>query len=123
MGITVHYDEEHDCLVGTLKGIMTQAAIQAYSEEVVNMAPSYTSRRLLTDMREAELDMGKGEIYFLPGVLNDVGLNQSWQRAIVMSIQHKDYEFYERVCQSQGFTVKIFSDLEQAFNWLTAGED
>lgn len=123
MEITVHYDEEHDCLVGILKGTMDTVAIKAYSEEVMKVASSHTCRKLLTDMREAEVAMCKGEIYYLAGILDDVGLDQSWQRAIVMSKQHKDYEFYERVSGSQGFTVKIFSDPEQAFSWLTIGEE
>ena len=123
MEITVQYDEEHDCLVGTLKGPMDTAAIQAYSKEVMKVASGRTCRKLLTDMREADVEMCKGELYYLAGLLEDEGLDQSWRRAIVMTKQQKDYEFYERVSGSQGFTVKIFSDMEDAFGWLAAGEE
>lgn len=115
---SVHYDEECDCLVGSFAGTLNQETLKEYSIEVAKTASKHDFRYFLNDLREADVDFSLIEIINIPGILHAAGLDISWRRAIVVSANLENYRFFETAANTRGFNVEVFTDLNEAMNWL-----
>jgi hypothetical protein len=116
--ISVHYDEECDCLVGSFAGTMNKETLKEYSIEVAKTASKHDFSYFLSDLREADVDFSSIEIINIPGIFHAAGLDISLRRAIVLSTRLNNYSLFETVANTRGFNVKVFTDLKKAMNWL-----
>lgn len=116
--ISVHYDEECDCLIGNFAGTLDQETLKEYSIEVAKTASKQDFRYFLNDLREADVDFSSIDIINIPGIFHASGLDISWRRAIVVSNNLNNYRFFETAANTRGFNVKVFTDLNEAMNWL-----
>jgi len=116
--ISVHYDEECDCLIGSFVGTLDQETLKEYAKEVAKTASKHDFRHFLNDLREAEVDFSSIEIINIPGIFHAAGLDISRRRAIIVPNNLEDYRFFETVANNRGFNVKLFTDLNEAMNWL-----
>jgi hypothetical protein len=116
--ISVHYDEERDCLVGSFAGTMKKETLKEYSIEVAKTASKHDFSYFLNDLREANVDFSSIEIINIPGIFHAAGLDISWRRAIVLPTRLNKYRLFDTVANTRGFNVKVFTDLNKAMSWL-----
>jgi hypothetical protein len=116
--ISVHYDEECDCLVGCFSGTLDQDTLKEYSIEVAKTASKHDYRYFLNDLQEADVDFSSIEIINIPGIFHAAGLDISLRRAIVVPTDIENFRFFERAANSRGFNVRVFTDLYEAMKWL-----
>lgn len=124
MTFKVEYDERSDCVIGTFAGRLDKESAREYAKEIAKVSADNDCARFLNDLREAELGFSTVEIHDLPKMLNELtegaGLDRSWRRAVVgpKGKDQRDYDFFETVAANQGYTVKVFADLDKAMDWL-----
>ena len=115
------YDQEHDCLVGHFTGDMDIQSAELYLKEVVPMTRKHDSKRILNDMRNANIKMGIMDIYKLPSIVIRDTFDRSWPRAVIVKEKNvKLLHFYETVALNRGIQVKIFTDIEEGIRWLSS---
>jgi len=122
MAFHVAYDPQCDCLIGEFIGSIDHEKLEEYALEVAEAAKEHGCRRILNDLRKAEVRFSTTEIIEIPGFLETTGIDRSWKRAVVVSQSLEDYRFYETTALNRGYTVKIFTDLTEARDWLTQEE-
>ena len=118
VNFSVHYDEECDCLVGSFAGTMNKETLKEYSIEIAKTASRHDFRYFLNDLREADVDFSSIDIITIPGILHAAGLDMSCKRAIIMSTNLNNYRFFLTAANTWGFNVKVFTDPNEAMNWL-----
>jgi len=122
MVFDVHYDDEHDCLIGSYSGEMSLEAVDEYAAAVSAESARHTCKLFMNDMRNAKLAFSATEIYRLPGILDAAGFDRTWKRAVVALDYLPDYRFFETVARNRGYQVRIFQNVDEAIDWLTKGK-
>ena len=82
---------------------------------------------MLSDYRQAELDLSTLDIYLTPRLLAEAlaphGVRaSSIKRAIVVSGNLKDFHFFETVTLNTGQDLRMFQDMDAARKWLLEEE-
>ena len=122
MGFDVRFDEDHKCVMGTFVGEMDRTSVKAYARELVKVALQHDCKSLLNDMRAAILTFSTSDLHELPKMMSDIGIDTTWRRAIVASEQLQDYHFFETTAVNRGNTARIFTNPNEAMDWLTEGQ-
>jgi hypothetical protein len=89
--------------------------------QVVQTARENQTNCFLLDDTEFDTQASTLSIYELPKLYAEAGFSRQDQIAVVISSDDTgldDYRFFETVCINQGFKVKLFFDLEEAYRWL-----
>ncbi|HOW43328.1 MAG TPA: hypothetical protein P5110_02410 [Candidatus Omnitrophota bacterium] len=115
----VYYDQQNNCLRGVFKGQVDHMQVGAYVKEVYSKA-TRKNERLLSDFREAQVDLAEIEIVSIREMIRNIGIDQSWKRAIVVSQKMELFKFFEVLCNNYGDKVRAFSDMDEALAWLKA---
>jgi hypothetical protein len=119
MPFQVVYDAELDCVVTNITGDINKELVASFFMEVGRVATENNCKRVLSDLRAGKITAPTIDIYEMAGSLDEKKIKRSFRRAIVISEDHQDYDFWETVCYNQGQpVVKIFTDYEQAKNWV-----
>jgi hypothetical protein len=118
MEYEVYYDAEDDCVYGKIQGQVELEAIWDFAKEVAEETASHNCMRFLNDLREAVLTLLPFQIYDIPDIVDDAGLDPLCRRALLVSQDFKEYGFFETTSYNRGQPVKIFKDFEQAKEWL-----
>ncbi len=114
----VYYDEKHDCIIGSFVGLMDFSALKKYLTEIVRIALKHKCKQFYNDLRNAELYFAIINIYKIPAMLLAAGIDQSWKIAGLVSKNSMKFQFLGMVASQKGFQVKIFTDPDEATNWL-----
>ena len=83
MTFNVSYDQANECVIASFTGTLDAKTAQVYAEEIAGTASKHDSKRVLNDMRQAKVDLSTSEIFRLREMLDTVGVDLSWKRAIV----------------------------------------
>ncbi len=124
MVFKVEYDEGRNCVIGTFAGRLDMESAREYAKEIAKVSADNDCARFLNDLRGAEPGFSTLDIHDLPKTLHELtegaGLDRSWRRAILApkGKDVRDYDFFETVAANQGYTVKVFADLDKAMDWL-----
>lgn len=118
MAFEVRYDEGNDCLICRYSGRLDRDSLQPYADKILRAAAEHACRRLLNDLREADVDLSTVDVFHLPGVPEAAGLGHSWKRAVVADEQLEDLRLYKTVAQNRGYRVRTFGDVDEAMEWL-----
>jgi hypothetical protein len=120
MPFHIKYDADFDCVVTKITGNIDKNLISKFFTEVGKVAADHNCSRILSDLREAKVNAPVSHMYEMAKTIEKLNIKKSFRRAVVISTDHKDYEFWETVCYNQGYQfVKIFQDYEQARDWVT----
>lgn len=118
MAYQVTYIPEDDIVQVTVDGEFNFEAVLNLSSNLVRELAENGSHRVLNDQRKARLKLSTLEIFKLPRVAKAFGLANNTKVAIVFHENKKDYRFIESAALNHGYFVKIFSDIDEAKNWL-----
>ncbi len=119
MEYNVDYDQENDYLIASDEGVLNFETMKKYVREIVNKAQECNCKRLLNDLRKARIGKDTMTIFSTPEAMEIEGIDQSWQRAVVVDEQNKgDFRFYETVAVNRGHWIKLFTEFDDAITWL-----
>ncbi|MHC4743162.1 MAG: hypothetical protein ACYS8Z_14705 [Planctomycetota bacterium] len=118
MKYKVYYDADDDCVYGEIKGEVDFETISDFAKEVAEQTSSRHCMRFLNDLRQAVLNLLPFQIFDIPDIVDDAGLDPLCRRALLVTPDLKEYGFFETTSYNRGQPVKIFKDLDQARKWL-----
>jgi len=114
MAYQVTYDPEEDCVHASIEGAVDLATVQRYAREITKQLRAHNCLRLRNDMRRASIKLSTMDLYDLPAWieerLEEAGVSRSCKRALLVSRDFRDYEFYETVSRNHGHLLEVFAD-------------
>lgn len=117
--VIVEYDERLDCILGRAKGQLDYAAVEMFVGHVVSQARIHDCQCVLSDLRNAELELSQSDISDIPALMGRMGFRRPWRGALVVSDDAEEFQFLEPVAQARGFMLKVFDDFERAVAWIS----
>jgi hypothetical protein len=119
MEYNVDYDQENDYLIASYEGVLNFETMKEYMREIVKKGQECNCKRLLNDLRKARIGKDTMTIFNTPEAMEKEGIDLGWIRAVVVDKQHKeDFRFYETVAMNRGHQVRLFTEFDDAINWL-----
>jgi len=123
MAYSVAYDSVENMIIAKITGKAYLAELYEFGQIITRMVKARNCFRILTDLREGELNISVTDMYLMPNTLKEISEAEnvsiySVRRAIVTSNNEKDLEFYETVMQNRNYDAKLFHDMEEAKAWL-----
>jgi hypothetical protein len=120
---SVTYDAGSDLILISCNATVNSSAIHEIASAMAVVAKKYECFRILSDFREATLDLSLIEIYDLPKLVADIlsaaGLQvHKYKRALVVTNDMDDFVFFETVSRNRGQPVMLFRSIEKAKEWL-----
>jgi hypothetical protein len=114
MAYTVIYASDQDCVHASIEGGVDLAMAQRYAREIVKQLRAHNCLRLRNDMRRASIKLSTMDLYDLPAWieerLEEAGVSRACKRALLVSRDFRDYEFYETVSRNHGHLLEVFVD-------------
>ena len=102
-------------------GPMKLALVMEVAAQALAEAASHELHKFLVDDREMIPDLSTLELYQLPEVLERMGFGKRDRAAVLYcerSPKAEDFRFFENTAINRGFDVRLFTDLDQAVDWL-----
>lgn len=121
MGWKVQYSSHSKVVTLKSEGFIPLQDFPDRLRQVVRTARENQTNRFLLDDTEFDTQVSTLSIYELPKLYDEAGFSMQDQIAVVISPDDTgldDYRFFETVCINQGFKVKLFFSLEEAYQWL-----
>lgn len=128
MAYSIEYKLEEDLIQVKIEGKMRLPDLFDAALDIIRTARQGSCRNILTDLRQAELDVSKMEMYSLPVKIAEsiYKLNSTpyhFRRAFVGTADQKVLKFYETVSLNNGHNVMLFDDVRSAKDWLLEKQD
>lgn len=119
MPFEVRYNRDLHCLVNILTGDLDQQVIGDYFSEVGKVAEKNKCTRMISDLREAKIIAPVTEMYNMLKSLEAKKIKITFRRALVISQDKENYEFWETASVNHGFqSLKLFEDYDEALKWM-----
>lgn len=120
----VYYDEKNNCMITSFQGELNTEIAKESSKELAREATKHKCTHVLNDLRKANSALSTVNIVCLPEALGKKGIDKFWKRAIVVSEDHNkgDCRLFETAAFNRGYTAKVFTDIDEAMNWLKSSE-
>lgn len=118
MSYKINYNKEQDYIAVTIEGDFALPTLKELAAETVRFIERYNCKRILNDMRRARLTEDTFNIYNMPKISSQAGIEPRFKRALVVDELSSDYHFLETVFVNQGHIVKVFTDIDTALRWL-----
>jgi hypothetical protein len=120
---TIIYNSEERLIEIKVQGDLSLNEVKEIMTEAAQTVKAQNCFLVLTDMREASLNVDMLEIYQLPKILTDIFASfelsaYKLKRALVVANGLKDYSFHENVASNRSQHVKYFVDRDEARKWL-----
>jgi hypothetical protein len=120
---TVIYNLELYMVESKLYGEMTLGEAEEIITKIAKTAKEKDCRSIFIDFRNVSQKLSMVEIYRLPdrtkNIFSSFGMNISlYKRANVVAKDLDDYIFHENVMVNRGQNEKVFTDIDQAKEWL-----
>ena len=113
------YSPDSRILTVTVTGLVNRPLWEEQLRASIQEAVRHSCFRFLVDYRQAELRLNLIDLYERPAFYETAGMPRSARIAILFAPATKDTEFIEHVTANRGYAVKIFSEEDEAFAWLT----
>jgi len=118
MAYKINYNKEQNYIRVTVDGDFSLSTGKELAADVASFVKRYNCNLVLNDLRHARLTQGTLDIYQMPKITRQVGIETHIKRALVVSEVSSDFHFLETVFINQGHIVKIFTDINAALQWL-----
>ncbi|OEK05106.1 hypothetical protein [Roseivirga misakiensis] len=120
MNIEVDFEERLNIVSGRISGELTREIAKHYFTEVGEIAASQSCNRVLTDVRDADINVTQDDMRTLAKELVQIGLSSSYRRAIVLREDVSVYKEWENHCFTAGHkNLRLFVDCDVAKEWLS----
>jgi hypothetical protein len=117
----ISYHQEIGCVVGVFTGELDVRTIMDYVRMAIRAMEDHSCWRFLDDLRHTTLSSAFIEIYSSPDILETLGLQTAWKRAILAPADSvHEYDCFEMAAANREHQVKVFTDYDKAVQWLHA---
>jgi len=123
MAFTVQYEPDKGHLIARLTGTLDREVLGQYARAIFEAGRTYNCKKLLNDISQVVMDISISEIFYLPELLESVGIDSTWKRAVLYTADQEKFRFLETRMFNEGHPVKIFRDRDSAVRWLDFGEE
>jgi len=120
MSFEIKYDGDFSCLMCRMTGKIDLQLIEEFLVKLTPMMKNHKCSRILNDARSAELVLSSVDIYNIPKLFAQSGIDISVKRALVIADLKELHFFLETVSKNRSQNVKIFTDYDEALKWVTA---
>lgn len=117
-GFTVEYDSQEEIVRVEMRGEFDAALLSASTSAFVEEVRRSGCTRILMNHLHAKPKLSVIEQYERPTVAAKLGVPRHSRIAIVCQEFDQLYQFIETVGVNQGFSVKVFTEMEAALHWL-----
>ncbi len=123
MAYSIKHNLEEDLIQVNIEGKMKFPDLCDAAFDIIRTARQASCHNILTDLRQAELDVSKMEMHSLPVKIAEIiyKLNSTpyhFRRVFIGAADQKILKFYETVSRNNGHNIMLFDDLEKAKDWL-----
>jgi uncharacterized protein (UPF0264 family) len=118
MSYTIQYDMKNKYVNVSIEGEFNLEQAREFAEKIVQEIKRHDCNKILNDVRNIDLRLSTLDIYSLPKIAIEAGLDRFCRRALIASSEFNDIAFFETVSQNQAHNVKIFRSREDALEWL-----
>jgi hypothetical protein len=121
MDWSVYYLEQDGLVFAKTSGLINWDKNKRLNEELLSIGRKYGSGRFLIDHRDGTLNLSILEIDNIPKMFKEIGLCPRDMMAILYnadSSRSSEFVFFQNVSLLASLQVKIFTDKEQALDWL-----
>jgi len=108
-----------------VSGIVDLKASRELLKGLVEICAKENLDRILIDGRDARSYASTVDVWTLANDLGTLGLSREY-RVAVLNRPKDDFDrmaFLELCATNRGYQVRAFRDFEEAFSWLTAGDE
>jgi ribosomal protein L7/L12 len=124
MSHTITYNAEERIIEIKVQGDFSLSEAKEMCTEAVQVVKAQNCFLVLTDMREAIVNLSILEIYELPKTLRDMfassGLSvYKVKQALVITKDSKEHSFFETVTLNRSQSIRYFFDTDEARQWLS----
>lgn len=123
MPYTIDYDLDADIIMVTVSGELDLQSLQDMAKSVAKLVEETGCKRVQNDLRDATAAQLAIEIYHMPTIASDSGVEAQIQRALVVGDKASEFYFLETMFINRGHFVKMFADARAAKAWLIGGDD
>lgn len=126
--ISVSYDGEAGLIEAAIRGNIDLSTVETLRARVLELVSQHNCFRILVDIRNvASSSISTVDIFHQPQqtgeALREMEISlPEMRRAIVVSDRSDDARFFETVAVNRGHRVRLFRDIGEAIDWLTAHE-
>lgn len=118
MPFKIEYIKEQDYILATFTGQITMAQVREYIEDLLPIIEETGCGRLLSDSTEAQLLFSSGDIMQFPKLAEESPLTANLKRAVLKAPGRSGYEMYETLSKIMGQQLQVFTDRQEALDWL-----
>ena len=122
MFVKEYFDCQDGIVRADLRGIVTDETWSYVFCKTLALAGIHRSRNMLIDLRGSQVPNNVLSVYNLPPVLEYISLTKRYRIAVVTDSRVSDRSFFDTVFRNRGFTAQMFTDYEDARNWLRPGD-
>lgn len=114
----IHYDKEKECVFVTFTGVISMPVVNEYIAALLPVLEETDCRRLLSDCRNAVIQLNSRDIMQFPKMAEASPLTARLKRAVVASSGTSGYELYEALSKVMDQQLRVFENPEEALEWL-----
>lgn len=118
MPFEISYDTENKCVLAVFTGQITMPMVREYIAALIPLLEEHDCRRVLSDSREAKLQLSARDILSFPKLAAESKLTARCRRAVLASKGKSGYAMYEALSLIQRQKVRVFTDHGKAMEWL-----
>jgi hypothetical protein len=122
MSWNVEYDSELGIVSGRYVGHVTNDDFREATAKAIALGRANNTNRFLIDDSQYEGGATVFGLYELPNLHEELEADRKSRGALILpssgSSAEKDARFYETVCQNRGWLIRVFSERQEAINWL-----
>ena len=117
---TLAYEEASKVLVVRAQGVLDLPSAERMRAEAHERFRELGCTRVLLDYLGLDAEaLGTLDVYRLPRVYEALGISREMRMAVVASgVGRPNLDFYETVCQNNGYSVRVFNKEAEARAWL-----
>ena len=122
MKYELSYDLSRDLIKGRAEGEIEPSLVKTIASEQADIVKTSGYRKLLNDLRSAQITLSTFDIYNMPRIVDEQGVPLTCKRALLVSKASTDLDFLETVSVNVWQFVRIFSEMDEALEWLNESE-
>ena len=121
MSVAVTFNPEFGTIESVLADRVTAEDLRTHETQCLALAKENETTRFFTDASAATLTMSVFDLHDLPQLYQDRGLQRPVRIAILPPSSERGrklVDFYETTCANRGWAVKVFTERQEALDWL-----
>jgi hypothetical protein len=121
MPYEIDYLEDEQIIILKHTGEATFVDVVERCKKAAELAKKKSATLFFLDCTLMELKSTASELFNLPKLYDEIGVPRESKLALLLAEKSpiaEDILFYETVCQTRGYNVRVFTSYDEAMAWL-----